>query len=342
MKPNHLLVPGAHDLVPARLFTQDALQTFDALTVDSTGAFLVGELERLDLRLNEPLVSVSWSRDIDLREDVTIADEVVSFTNSTFAAAGGITPGGKSWIGKDTNAITGIALDIGKTTNPLHLWGMELSWTIPELESSLRLGRPIDAQKYSAMQLKYQMDIDEQVYIGDSTLGVYGLCNLPQVAVTNAPNGAASSPLWTSKTPDEILADVNTFLNAIWAASGWAVMPTELRIPPQLFGLLVSQKVSSAGNVSVIEFLRQNSLAMAANGQPLNIQPLKWLIGRGVGGVNRMLSYTKAPERVRFPLVPLQRTPLEYRSLYQLTTYFGRLGVVETPYPETIGYMDGI
>jgi len=41
-------------------------------------------------------------------------------------------------------------------------------------------------------------------------------------------------------------------------------------------------------------------------------------------------------------MVPLQRTPLEYRDIRQLTTYFGRLGVVEVVYPETVGYRDGI
>lgn len=81
------------------------MMTFDARTIDSTGAFLVGELERLDQTLHMPLTSVTWSRDIDLREDVSIADEVSSFTNSMFAAAGGPSPAGKSWVGKDANAI---------------------------------------------------------------------------------------------------------------------------------------------------------------------------------------------------------------------------------------------
>jgi hypothetical protein len=81
----------------------------------------------------------------------------------------------------------------------------------------------------------------------------------------------------------------------------------------------------------------------------LNVQPLKWLIGEGTGGtpqtlntVDRMMAYTNEEDLVRFPMVPLQRTPLEYRSLFQITTYYGRLGVVEFVYPETVGYADGI
>ncbi len=326
-------------------------QTYDRRTIDSTGAFLIGELERLDPAMHEPLVSVTWSRDIQLREDVTIADETSSFTNSTFAAAGGISPAGKNFIGKDSNAISGVSLDIGKTAQSLYLWGMELSYTIPELESAQRLGRPVDQQKFDAIKLKHQMDIDGMVYTGDSTVGVKGLINSTKVNATNVVANANAHTTWAQKLtddttgnvgPTQILADVNSLLQSVWASSGWAVCPSELRLPPVQFALLVSAKVSNAGNMSVLQYLKDNSLSNSINGRPLNIQPLKWLAGNGAAGADRMVAYTNDKSRVRYPLVPLQRTPLEYRSIYQLTTYFGRLGVVEFVYPETAGYADGI
>jgi hypothetical protein len=325
-----------------RAQTRDQMMTFDARTIDSAGAFLVGELERLDQRMHEPLASVTWSRDIDLRSDVSIADETSSFTNSTFAAAGGASPNGKSWIGKDTDAIQGIALDIGKTANPLSLWGMQLGWTLPELESAKQVGRPVDVQKYNGMMLKYNMDVDEQVYIGDGILGVKGLVNSTLVGSTNVPNGAGGSALWKNKTPQEILDDVNLILNQAWVASGFAVCPDKLLLPPVQFSLLTSRIVSNAGNISILEFLKKNSLSNSVNGRELDIQPLKWLTGRGAAGTDRIVTYTQDENRVRFPLVPLQRTPLEYRDLRQLTTYFGRLGVVEWVYPETAYYADGV
>jgi hypothetical protein len=323
-------------------YTRDGgMMTFDQATRDSAGAFLVGELERLDQRLHEPLASVTWSRDIDLREDVSIADEMSSFTNSSFAAAGGSSPNGKSWIGKDASAIQGIALDIGKTAQPLSLWGMELGWTLPELASAQQLGRPVDQQKFAGMQMKYNMDVDEQVYVGDGVLGLYGLLNAPAVTATNVVNGVSASPLWSTKTPDEILKDVNTVLNAAWAASGYAVVPGKLGLPPSKYSYLVSQKVSSAGNISILQFLKDNSLANAVNGVPLDIVPMKFLSGRGAGGTDRMIAYSQDQNRVRFPLVPLQRTPVEYRGISQLTYYYGRLGAVEVVYPETMQYADG-
>lgn len=328
--------------------------THDGRTVDSTGAFLVGELERLDQTLHDPLVSVSWGRDIDLREDVTIADEVSSFTLSTYGSAGGLGTGnsignGKAWIGKVTDQMTGVGLDIAKIPNPLTPWGMELKYTILELESAARLGRPVDQQKYNGMQLKYQMDVDEQVYYGDTSLSQTGLINNTLVTnVTDVANGASGSPAWTSKTPPEILGDVNELLTSVWAASAWAVIPSRLLLPPAQFGLISTQLVSLAGNVSILKYIQDNNILTTSGKGKLDIFPCKWLVGAGAGGTigtpghDRMVAYTKDKDRVRFPMTMLQRTPIQYDSIYHKTTYFGRLGVVEVVYPETLGYRDDL
>ena len=333
----------------------NAFRTTDGRTVDSTGAFLVGELERLDMTLHMPLAAVTWGRDIDLREDVTIADEVSSFTLSSFGSAGGLGTGngignGKAWIGKDTNQITGIAADIAKVPNQLDPWAMELKYTILELESAAKLGRPIDAQKYEGLQLKHQMDIDEQVYIGDTSKNVKGLVNSGLVTnVANLPAGVSASASWTSKTPDEILADVNLALTTTWQAAAWAVMSNKIMLPPAQFGYISTQKVSNAGNISILKYVLENNILNASGQGKLEIVPVKWLIGAGIGGtfgvtgtVDRMVVYMKDKQRVRFPMTMLQRTPVQYDSIWHKSTYFCRLGVVEVVYPETIGYFDGL
>ncbi|UKV67714.1 DUF2184 domain-containing protein [Klebsiella pneumoniae] len=309
--------------------------TIDKATKDAAGVFLVGELERLDQTLNLPQVSYKWSRDMPLRSDVSIADEISSFTNTDFAAAGGVNPNGKNWIGKNSTAIPGVNLLIERTAQPLELWGMELGWTLPELASAMRAGRPVDAQKYDAMQMKWNMDVDEQVYIGDADKGMPGMLNLPSIT----PVAAAAA--WTATTdPDVIAQDINLVLSSAWVSSGYAMCPRKIGLAPELFGLLASKKVSSAGNISVLEYVKINTIAFQENGEPLEIVSMKWASGRGAGGAHRIVAYTQEEKYIRFPLVPLLSTPLEYRGIYQLTTYYGRLGQVETPYANTIAYLD--
>ncbi|EPL9764192.1 TPA: DUF2184 domain-containing protein, partial [Klebsiella pneumoniae] len=100
--------------------------------------------------------------------------------------------------------------------------------------------------------------------------------------------------------------------------------------------------VSSAGNQSLLTYLETNTIAYHQNGRPLNIRPVKWAKGRGVSNSDRMVFYTNDKKYVRFPMVPLMSVPIQYRGLYQLVTYYGKLGAVEPVYPETLAYVDGI
>jgi hypothetical protein len=325
-----------------------------ARTVDSTGAFLVGELERMDPTLHLPLSSVSWSRDIDVRTDVTLADEFSSFTLTNFGSAGMLGTGqgirtGKAWMGKNTDQISGVSVDNAKTPSPLTPWGLELRFTVFELESAAKTGRPLDEQKLQALHLKHQMDIDEQAYVGDATLAQTGMLNSGFVTnVTNVANGATASPLWSTKTPAEILKDVNDALQSAWAATGYAVMPNRILIPPSQYGLLSAQIISSAGTTSILKYLKENNIVTASGQGQIEILPCKWLVGAGVGGTigvsgpDRMVLYRKDRQYIRFPMVPLNRTPVQFISIYHMTTYYCRLGVVEVVYPETIAYRDGL
>ncbi|EMO4161986.1 DUF2184 domain-containing protein [Morganella morganii] len=309
--------------------------TIDKATIDSSGAFLIGELERMDQTLNMPLTSIKWTRDMPLRSDISIADEVSSFTNTDFASVGGPNPNGKNWMGKKGTTIAGIELNIDPTRNNLTPWAQEVGWTVLELASAQKVGRPIDTQKYEGMRLKWNMDTDEQVYIGDKELGVPGLLNLPDVI----PVAAAAA--WTATTdPDVIVQDINMVLSDGWVRSGYAVCPGKIGLAPELFGLLASKKVSSAGNISVLEYVKINTIAFQENGEPLEIVSMKFASKRGAGGAHRIVAYTQDEKYVRFPMVPLLNTPLEYRGMQQLTVYYGKLGQVETPYSNTISYLD--
>lgn len=310
--------------------------TFDSQTIDSTGAFLVGELERLDPQLHMPLVSVTWHRDIDLREDVTLADEAASFTNTALAAMGSLSPGGKNWVGSKTKELGGVSLDTDKTTQPMHLWAMQAGWSLQELARAQQLSRPIDSQKIEALHLKHNMDMDEQVYVGDTDLGVTGLAN--NVDIT--PLGIDAE--WTdATTAKQMLSDINDFLAHGYEQTGYTVCPDKLLLPPTKLALL-TQPVTDAGSDSILEYVAKKSLCNSINGRPLDIKPLKWLPGLGTAGKDRAVAYTQNKLYVRIPMVPLQRTPIEFRGLHQLTTFFGTIGQVEFVYPETVAYADGL
>ncbi len=312
-------------------------------TKDSTLAYYVNQLENFDQKLHEPLVSVSWGRDIKLRPGITMANESTSFTRSTFAGAGTLdNSDNMPFVSEETNDIPGISVDGEKLVKPLRLLAREVSYTSPELDRSQLTGQPIDVQKLNGFNTLYQMNTDRMVYVGAASVGATGLLNDADITTSTVANGATGSPLWQNKTADEILADVNTLLASCWEDSAFAICPTCLRLPPVKFTYLTSQKVSSAGNVSILKFLQDNSISLAVNGKPLDIQPIKWLTGLAPGPVDRMMVYTNDLNLVRFPMVPVRRETAYYRGIRFFAPYLWAFGEVEFVYPETVQYADGI
>lgn len=313
-------------------------------TRDSALAYYVNQLENLDKRLYEPLTSVSWGRDIKLRPGITMSNESTSFIRSAFAATGTLNQtGNMSWISPETTAIPGVSVNGEKVVLPLRLLAREISYTSVELERSQLTGQPIDTQKMDAMNTIYQMNTDQMVYIGATEVGATGLVNSALVTnVAAVANGISGTPEWTTKTPDEMLADVNELLESVWSASAFAVCPNKLLLPPAQFSYLASQKVSSAGNISILKFLRENCISLEAGVGELDIKPVKWLTDRGVGPSDRMVAYTNAEDRVRFPMVPVRRETAYYSGIRFTAPYLWAFGEMEIVYPETIGYRDGI
>ena len=202
------------------------MYTFDKRTVDAAGVFLLGELERLDKTLHMPLSVVTWGRDIDLRTDVSLADEVSSFTNTSFGAPGS-TDSEISWASELDTATPGIALTTEKTNHSMRLWSRGLSYFIRELAAAQQVGRPVDSQKHEAIKLEHQMDIDRMVYVGDPTVRATGLLNCPDVT----PDSVTKA--WASATPLQILDSINAVLDSAWIKSGYALMPTHLLCRPR-------------------------------------------------------------------------------------------------------------
>ena len=309
---------------------------FTDAEISSTGAFLVGELERLDQELYAPLADFTWSRDIDLREDVTIADEVTSFMLANYAGGfGSIGGSGKSWIkGMDTTPAR-VSVETSKVTTPLTPWGMEVSYSIFELQKAMQVGRPIDVQKYDAMKFKHQLDIDQQVYMGDEGIGVKGLLNNDAVV---AKSNLGSVNVKTMSAEDAVNL-FNTVLESSWKATQYIRIPDTILIPPALFAALSSKQLPNVDK-NVLEYVLQNNIAVS-NGGKLTIRPVKWLNDSSINSGNgRLVAYTKARDVVRFPLVQLQSMAPQFRDFMQSVPYYGALGGVEFVRPEMVYYGD--
>lgn len=317
------------------------MKAFDAQTVDSTGVFFSTELNRIDPVLNTPLADFSYARDIDLAP-LDIADETTSFDSVKFAATGGVEANGPSFVSSKTTEIGAVGVDMQRVTAGTFLWAQAVQKTVIELAQSQKLGRPLDALLLDAMNLKLNVDMQNHVYLGYTPAAgtaVKGLLNSTQVTASTVAAGVGGL-LWTQKTDDEILADINTLLTSSWQASGFTIMPDRLGLPPIKFSYLVSRKIANQ-SMSLLKYLSENTMSNNINGKPLDIVPMREAVGAGAGSTDRMIAYRKRADVVRLPRSPVLSTPVQLSGLYQKSIYYTRFGTVEFVKPEAVRYADG-
>lgn len=324
-------------------FTANPSFMRDSRAVDSGMAFLVGELEKQDPNLYEPLTSVTWPRDIVAETGGGFVD----FTSNYFVNYSTSSPNMNGLIAGQSNAIPVMQADISKDVFKCFTWAHILKVPFVDQQKMQQIGRSLEQILDDGIKLNYNKTIDSMVYTGFDALGIYGLVNNPNVTTAAVANNAAgSSKLWKNKTPAEILADVNEILTAGWAASEYDLsgMPIDILIDPVNYGYISTELISTAGTVSILEYLLKNNIA-ANQGLKLSILPSRWCKGAGVGSTQRMVAYVNDRKRTRYDLpVPLMRAltqPLVTEMSY-LTAYVAQLGQTKFLYLQPPQYRDGI
>ncbi|WP_242831828.1 DUF2184 domain-containing protein [Desulfitobacterium hafniense] len=321
-------------------------QRFATMTMDAATAsgmtFLMGELEKRDPKLREPLTSVTWMRDIVSKTGGGWVD-FTSTHNVSYATAG---PNENGIIGGESNAIPVMQADVSKDLYKVFTWAHIMKVPFVDQQKMQGIGRSLDDIYDKGIRLNYNKSIDQNVYKGYAAYGTVGLVNNSNVVAASVPVGAAGQTQWSKKTPDEILNDINQIMTAGWAASEYDLtgMPNHILIPPAQFTYLVSTKVSEAGNMSILEYLLNNNIGKN-QGVDLVIAPSRWCIGAGTGGTDRMTAYVNDEDRVHFDLtVPLSRvmTQPSVGDMAYLTAYAAQIGQVKFLYFQPPRYGDGI
>lgn len=305
-------------------------------------AFLNAELEKRDPRLHEPLQSVTWQRDIVAKT----GGGWVDFTSNYFvdyASTGGNENG---IIGGETNDIPIMQANVNKDVWKVFQFSNILKVPFVDQAKLQNIGRSLDDILDKGIRLNYNKSIDNIVYNGLPSMGVYGLVNNPSITAASVATGAASDTKWSTKTPDEILNDINQLITQTWASSEYDLtgMANHILIPPAQYTYISSTKVSSAGNISILQFLLENNIARN-QGIELTIVPSRWCIGTGASGKDRMVAYVNDEDRVNFDLtVPLSRvmTQPQVTEMAYLTAYAAQIGQTKFLFTQCARYGDGI
>lgn len=318
------------------------IRTIDAAGITTGMAFLEGELEKRDPKIREPLTSVTWQRDIVAETGGGWVD-FTSTMNVDYATSGG---NDGSLVGGATDVVSLVQANVNKDIYPVFTWAQGMKIPFVDSQKYQTIGRSIDAILDRGLRLNYNKSIDQLVYKGFASVSMTGIVNDPNIISSVAPNGAAGTPTWITKTVDEILWDVNKLLTEAWAASEYdeSAIPNHLLLPPTKYAYIMSTRIGTSGNESILSYIQENNLAKN-QGKDLFIAPCRWCAGAGSGSTDRMVAYVNDKDKLYFDLpVPLTRAmtqPVALQFAY-ITIYAAQMGQVKFLYTQPARYMDGI
>lgn len=317
--------------------------TMDAAGIASGGAFLVSELEKRDPLIRKPLTSFTYPRDVVIQTGGGWVDYV-----SALDVAYGITGGSGSGLVQagGSNGLPIVQASVGKGIYTAHVFALALRVMFQDMQRANFIGRSLDQMLQDGVRMAYDKHQDQNIYIGMTEYNTTGLINNPDATESTVADGASGNGNWATKTPLEILNDVNTALTETWAQAGYdeSAIPNHILLPYEELTYIMNTPVSDLATKSIYQYIMENNITNK-NGGDLFIGATRWCKGAGTGSTDRMVVYVnherfvKADELV--PLARIMSQPVATQACYD-TAYMANLSQLEVFYPQTITYWDHI
>ncbi len=167
-------------------------------------------------------------------------------------------------------------------------------------------------------------------------VGMLGLLNQTQASSYTPAVGSQGSTAWATKTPDEILADLNGLLTSVITSTREAYEIDTIILPVTQHRLASSRRMGDGSDASVLElFMKQNP--------GLRIERWNLCAGAGAGGVDRAVAFQSSEDVLALKIsVDFEQMPVEYRNRVFKTDCLGRTAGVILRRPIALVYMDGI
>jgi hypothetical protein len=305
---------------------------------DADGLFFQRQLEVIESTTYDVLYP-----DLEARE---------SFPTLTLGGAGATSLTYRSYdrIGK-AQVINARAIDLPKSdisgreySINVKSVGTAYDFDIDEVAAANMSGMPLEARRAMAARRGYEQYVNDAVWYGDAAGGFTGFFQNTFIAHNPVPAGVSTDTEWETKTPDEVIADLNNACGAMFAATKKIHRPEELWLPVKKWNYIRSTPRSAMSDTTILDyFLKNNEFIKSSD----KVKPLNAIAGMGDGGSECFVILAKStPEgtqtlRIREPL-PLQFLPVQLHGLVYQVPGRGRFAGLEVTYPRAIDIWYGI
>lgn len=211
-------------------------------------------------------------------------------------------------------------------------------YSIQDIRAAMMAGKSLPSRKADAARRANDQLVNKIAWFGDADHGLKGLLNHANIPVASVPNdGTGSLTTFASKTPDQILRDMNKLCNDIITLTKGVEAPNTLLMPLSQFTLISTTARSTTSDTTILEYFLKNSPSVKS------VEWVNELAGAGTGGVDVMVAYDRNPDKVTLEIPqPFEQFPVQERGLEFLVPCHSRCGGVIVYYPLSISIAEGI
>jgi hypothetical protein len=255
--------------------------------------------------------------------------------------------GQAKWVNGAARDIPLAELSRVKGETPVELAAIGYGYNLEEISQASFLGIRLTSDKATGAREIAERMIDTIAWVGDTSKGFEGLANASGVDHTAAADGVSTTSTWSTKTPDEILLDVNDALSDVNTDSNTIEMANTLLLPNTSLTYIATKRLDALSSVTILAWLKENNVYTQSTGKQLLIRGSRYLETAAAGGLDsakRMVVYDRSPQVVKMHLpMPFRFLPVwQDGPMSWLVPGIFRLGGVDVRRPGAFRYRDGI
>jgi hypothetical protein len=264
----------------------------------------------------------------------------------------------------ETAIVAGKATDLprgdvsGKEyTIQVRTLGNAFGYSRQEIASAKFTGMPLEARKAEATRRSYEEKINQIIFFGSPDNNLHGFYDGPVGAPcltatkSNVANGVSGTRTWATKTPDEIIADLNTALTKMFVDTKQLFRPDKIMMSVASKKILETTPRSLQSDMSIMNWFLANNSFINSREQIVDINELAGIYPQTASGTFdstgqsyegfSVVSSGEDNMRVREPFTYVH-LPVQLKGLEFEINCYGRFAGLEMVRPAAVQHWMGI
>ena len=206
--------------------------------------------------------------------------------------------------------------------------GNSYGYSLQEVRAAQMAGKPLEQRKANAAARAQREKWNSIAFKGDTENGLPGWLTNPNVPNAPVVAGAATTLTWATKTPAEILKDLNDAVNGVVDLTNGVEQPNTVVMPIVQYTRIATTPAGTGTDTTILEFFLQNSPFITA------VEWANELKGAFTGATDGFIVYRRDPDAMTLEMPQMfEQLPVQERGLEYVVPCHSRIGGVLIYYP---------